>query len=249
MRKRHTSVELVRNYLLGTISADDADRLEEEYFTDLTFFKKMQDLERKLIEDYLDGRLEGEDRERFRSRYLVVPEMRKRFEEIRDRRQAVGLPLGLRWQYVVAGLTLIACALAPWLFLRGHGQGTTETVRNYPPSPPAAVMDVELTPGIDKSGSAKEREFAIPKGGRVRLSMEIPGRGSPVDCVVTVAAAGETNAIWKSPRMQTEALGSGQRVRVELDAATLVPNDYLARVEDTGGTVLETYSFRVKAAN
>ena len=82
MPRRHK--ECVKAYLLGFLDEIEAAQIEAKYFADSAYFQWVQDVETELIGDYLAGRLKPEDRGRFESRYLTVPEMRKRLEEVRS---------------------------------------------------------------------------------------------------------------------------------------------------------------------
>ena len=73
----------MRSYLLGTSTKRAASSIEERYFTDRGFFLFVQAVETALIEDYLAGRLAPSTKKRFESRYLAVPDLRRRLDEIR----------------------------------------------------------------------------------------------------------------------------------------------------------------------
>jgi len=74
----------MRSYLLGTLDESTALSVEQRYFTDRHFFLFVQAAETTLIVDYLAGRLEPESRALFESRYLLIPHLKLRLEEIRS---------------------------------------------------------------------------------------------------------------------------------------------------------------------
>jgi hypothetical protein len=80
------------------------------------------------------------------------------------------------------------------------------------------------------------------------LSLELPGRKSPVDCRVAlavIAADGSRRTAWTSPPLQSGRAGTSQEVSVELDSRLLLLGNYVAEVATVEGAVLETYAFRV----
>src|SRR5947207_1644652 len=94
----HISNDSMRAYLLGQLPDDQAAALEEEYFVNRAFFLKVQSEEATLIADYLDGTLSPAEKLSFESRYLRIPELQCRVEEIR-RRRVLGKPVPwTRWR-------------------------------------------------------------------------------------------------------------------------------------------------------
>src|SRR5215831_16907014 len=83
----HISNESMRSYLLGQLSDDEAAALEEEYFLNRDFLLKIQAAETALIADYLDGILPRAEKQHFESRYLRVPLLQQKIEEIRQQRR------------------------------------------------------------------------------------------------------------------------------------------------------------------
>jgi hypothetical protein len=235
--------------LLGTLDENDAALLEEKCFTDPRFFEWVRSVEDELIADYLLGRLPEDERERFQSRYLVNPELRKRLEAV-SRRTPVrsGSPFRMRWQAVMVALIMVGCAVSPWLVWRARRIHRVETQLE---AVPLALMDVALSPGLAKGAGARQVEFIVPARGRVRLSMELPGRTESIDCMVAlklIDADSRRETAWTSATVRSQAMGNGQAVRVELDSSALRPADYVAEVVAIGGAVVETYPFRVNAA-
>src|ERR1035441_7497471 len=94
--------------------------IEERYFTDRAFFLSVQSVETALIEDYLSERLSPSSKKRFESRYLAVPELRRRVDEVRKKQvpvQIVGGQLrGARLRLVAAALLLCLGGSALWLY-------------------------------------------------------------------------------------------------------------------------------------
>ena len=69
--------ELIRKYLLGGLSDDELERVENDLLTDNVFSDYVLMIEDALVEDYAEGRLEGSDREKFEHRLLSTPRGRE----------------------------------------------------------------------------------------------------------------------------------------------------------------------------
>jgi hypothetical protein len=66
----------VRNYLLGYLSDDDQEKIEERLMTDDELFEELEISKNELIEEYQAGELTQADRQRFGKGYLASPEGR-----------------------------------------------------------------------------------------------------------------------------------------------------------------------------
>jgi hypothetical protein len=113
-----------------------------------------------------------------------------------------------------------------------------------------AVLAVQLVPGLVKGADARQVEFNPPAGGKIRLSLELPGLSTPGAFRVAlslVGADGRPEPVWTGPPVQSEPEGTSQEVRVDLDSASLPSGDYIGQVLDAGGGVRESYSFRVNS--
>ena len=61
MNTKHIRIKSVRDYLLGTLTEDDAALIEEQYFANPHFFEEVRIVERVLIEEYLDDSLDSRE--------------------------------------------------------------------------------------------------------------------------------------------------------------------------------------------
>src|SRR5687767_9095632 len=71
--------QLVR-YLLGLLSPQDEEQLEERYFKDPALQEEIEATADDLIHSYLSGGLSAEERERFDAHFLASPAQRERLE-------------------------------------------------------------------------------------------------------------------------------------------------------------------------
>ncbi len=75
----HNSALLTR-YLLGDLSSDEQDRLEEQYFSDDELFIELLDAKDQLTSDYLENRLAPANRERFERHFLTQSDCHQELE-------------------------------------------------------------------------------------------------------------------------------------------------------------------------
>ena len=68
------------SYLLGRLSDEDAQALEERYFQDSDLFERLRALETDLLDEYARGELAGPDRSDFERRLESSPLLRSRLE-------------------------------------------------------------------------------------------------------------------------------------------------------------------------
>lgn len=71
---------LAARFLLGKLSEEEALKLEEGYFTDVSLFEDVLSAENDLIDAYATGALSAEDRNLFESRLLLNPHQRRRVQ-------------------------------------------------------------------------------------------------------------------------------------------------------------------------
>jgi hypothetical protein len=138
------------HYLLGTLTADEAEELDELSMTDEDFAGRLRVVEDDLVDAYARGDLDAGARTRFESRYLAVPGAHERLRfaeafEIHQKRgaspapaRAVPLPTASRRlpMWALAAAASIVLAVASYVLL----QRTT-----------ARPAQTEVPPGVVKS--------------------------------------------------------------------------------------------------
>ena len=72
-----TNDQLVR-YLLGDLSEDEQQHIEDEYFADDSAWEKLEAIEADLIDSYVRGDLTTEQRKQFEKNFLASPDKRER---------------------------------------------------------------------------------------------------------------------------------------------------------------------------
>jgi len=76
--------EIIKQYLLNSLSEKDRIGFEIQYFEDDDLFQRLQMMEEELITDYVNDRLTASDRRLFEEHYSVTPERRQRIETARN---------------------------------------------------------------------------------------------------------------------------------------------------------------------
>jgi len=243
----------VRSYLLGTIEDGEAARVEERYFTDRRFFLFVHAIETRLIEDYLDGRLTPPAKHLFEARYLEVPDLRERVEEIRGKQvlNATNARRVRTWLFVVAAAIMLACIGIGVLWLQRNSRRTEQPSVIAETRPVIATLS--LTPGLLKgAGSVAAKLGPLTGRGDVRLVLELPGQHTPmlVNAWVSVATSdGAWRRVWSAPKPIRPLPGAtGQQVTLTLDSSLLPSGDYLVEIVSLDERVHESYSFHVSSA-
>ena len=230
-----------RRYLLGDVSEDERDAIEQEYFADDRALERMEAAEEELAEDYLANRLGADDRGRFERHYLSAPQHRRRVETIRAltaagsrtpaRASAWTLP-----RAAIAAAALLAVAAGVW-WTSGSGRRSGAVVEKGPVAlAPPQVYAVALSPDSVRAGSDSP-PVRIPAGTDVlRLQLEGEPNGPKLErlrAVVTRVAGGE---VWR---------GAADDARIEIPAATIRPDDYLVTLfsADASGAEQERYRY------
>ncbi len=250
MNTDHIPAEAVKAYLLGLLTMGQAAAIEERYFTDPIFFRRVQAVERELIGDYLDGRLGRKEKRSFKSRYLVVPELKRVTEEVSQGRPVkVGSPWA-SWQTAAAGALIAGLGLGSWIYLH-QPQAGPQIAEERRPVERLPSLVVRLTPGVTKGPTAKTVQFTLPeKPVSVRFLAELPGRTAPVECSAKLSIVGETGMteVWKSGVLQSIPGNGGQDLPVVVNSSLLRRGDFVLEAVARDGRGGETFLFRVNAA-
>ena len=78
MQQESITDALLREYLLGKVSDEEQERIENLFLTDPHMRESVLAIEQELIDDYLEDSLTEEDKERFVSRYAQTDEQQRK---------------------------------------------------------------------------------------------------------------------------------------------------------------------------
>jgi hypothetical protein len=248
----HISNEAMRSYLLGRLPDDQATALEEEYFSNRDFFLKIQSEETALIVDYLDGKLSSADKQHFEDRYLQVPLLQRKVEEVRRQRNTLKPALhpsiwtGWRVAFALAAVLVFGLGISVYRLrvTNQHGSlaGNSQT---------HSVIAIRISPGLTKGSDSTPTQIEPPSdGSTVNLILELPGRSAPAQCQVRISLMGPDGhwaPVWTSSGLLTSSAdGNGQVLTLQIDGALQHPGDYSVDAWSPDGEVRETYSYQVK---
>jgi hypothetical protein len=232
----HIPAERVRSYLLGELPDHLAAAIEIAYFTEPSFFRRMQEAERSLIEDYLDSKLDGATRVSFEKRYLRVPALEARVEEIRRSKQTVSRTVRLhrnwKWYALIGGF---ATLLLLFVVISARRK----------------IATFHIEPGIamGRQTSGSTVVVAGKSDKRLRLIFHLPGTRARLTCRVRISTLGQggtKSTLWTTPDMLVStSAGQGQELPVIVDPRLLPSGIYLAELMTPSGELYETYIFRV----
>jgi hypothetical protein len=239
----------VRAYLLGTLEPAEAAAFEDRYFRDDAAFAQLKATEDRLIADFLDGRLTPQERKLFEARYLRIPELKRKLDEVRARRRvAPRIGFRLAWGAAAFALVLVTAGFL-WYWQQRRQVSPILTAHTNIPGE-VQLFEQNLVPFLAKGAGGTVNRFATPPPGTpVRLNLELPGRTDSVEASVRLHqldAGGSRKSLWQSaaPVRSTPGAGSHQ-LSIQLPAGLLVRADYLLEVTIPGGNLAESYFFRV----
>jgi hypothetical protein len=118
--------ELIR-YLLGDLSEDEAERLDEQSVVDDEFAERLRLVEDELIDAYASGRMTGDRRKQFETHYLASPRRRERvtfakglLEAVDDESRRWTPPATatrsiVAWKPWALAAAVLLCVAAGWL--------------------------------------------------------------------------------------------------------------------------------------
>ncbi|HEY7162220.1 MAG TPA: hypothetical protein VH815_13220 [Acidobacteriota bacterium] len=79
MPEEYSSSELIK-YLLRELPEDQAEELEQRYFTNEDSFDELRRVEAELIDSYVAGELDSDQKKKFEQLYLSIPEGKARIQ-------------------------------------------------------------------------------------------------------------------------------------------------------------------------
>lgn len=236
--------ETLRAYLLGRLTEEERESLEEEMFAGEEAFDALLAVEDELIEAHVDGTLPASDRADFERSVLGRAGGRRDVAVSRSLRHRAK-PSSVRPRWVIPALTAAALVIVALglddLRLRRAGGETWEEAGS------ASTATLRLREGAERSEGTTPM-LVVRRGTQaVRLEIELPGRVDgplhlalqPLDGGAGLGQGGLTPA----PDGETPLL------RAVLPARRLPPGDYLATVADRAGKPLVEVFFRVAAAD
>ena len=241
---------VLRRYLLGTVTPDVRERIEERLFSDDTIlWEHLSLIEDELIDSYVSNELENEDAERFERSFLCTDERRSKLEFARAlracvaTRQPVSISIWRRlqetvsvpaWAVAAAVAVILAMPVAGGLF-RGPAE-----------RPDAAATDVSasLSTGLVRSATGELPRVELSSGCKLlRLRVE-PDEEHPRYRATLHDVGGDE--IW-SQSLASAVVDGRTAVTVTVPCELLPAGDYYVTLRDGARPDASSYPASVSA--
>ncbi len=250
----------VRDYLLGKLPGEAADRFEERLFTSDELLRAAGEQQNELIDDYLSGNLNAQEDAVFRTQMERSTTLRNKVEvhhtllHALERRtegsNQTRLVSRRGWIWFAVACLLLAVTGG---VLRQRSKPTEVQVAQVgTPSPPLQHTSPVTSPDavFFLSGSVTRGLNALPL-------LKIPANAKLVELQVGLPISEEAVKQWKlvnldgrSPALatkyETRHAGAEVYVPVELPAHTLPDGDHTLRLQADAGEALVLRQFRVR---
>jgi len=236
--------QLLRRFLLGEVSPEERDRVEQAYMEDSAVFDALSAAEDELILLHLRNELPEALRDRFRSAVLESPARRRRVDEMKalvDAAEALGDTSAERqpWWWPPRGVGLVLAGSAALLLLSIGWmlrQGPPPATRQQPPAVAGgsgtatpSVAAVFLVPGLTRADLRQSNVFRIPSGtASIQFRLLLPGGTLPGARAQLRPVGGEPLAAAGELTVRTVA--DGVELTWAVPANVVPPGDYLLTI-------------------
>ena len=266
---------MIKEYLLGELTAEDSSKVEEQLLTDDDFYQELLIVEDELIDSYVSEKLLEAEVRGFESHFLTSPE---RYEKLRfarnlkkyvsqaavarpDEAAIADLPQPDQKVSFATGKRSVFSFFPFKNPLLAYTFGTVtiavlgvalvliiNNLRNSSPQGPGRILAVQLTSGMSR-GETEIKTISIPAGtDTVQLELQIDTTG-PYRSYAGALQALDGVEKFRNEGLTARTLGVGGVVDFQVPAALLNPATYYVKLNGvTQSGQLENlgrYSFRV----
>lgn len=272
MKELEQQREVIRNYLLGTLTEERREQVEQRLMTDSDYRDEVLMVESELVEDYLSDTLSADECDKFDKHYLSAPRQQKNLKltKVLLKKAAQStkpLPAakpnlfrrliiffqssGPRLQLATVSLILLAVVgagvvLQMWRLRETSGLREELAQLNTAQSilsPDSAVASATLLPVSVREQGALPRVTITPTVKVIQLRVPITSNAYQNYKVELRTIEGEQVVEFESQRQ------AGEPLIVQLPARILEPNDYMLTVSALNAQGLTEnlgeYAFRV----
>lgn len=233
------SDETLRQLLLGMLSAEQRDSIEDGFAADDELFDRLNDVEEELLEAYARGELTDEDSKRLESGLLMVPRNRERVQMLRTMKVAFerrvenprsrsaswfGHPL---WRIAFGVAALLLVVGIGWWLLRGPGQRNSIQVKG--PGAP-----INAPPPAPNGTSGNDRPSSPNSPGTVNINTEpTPTPTPPTVYATLLLLPGGTRSGGGLSQLNLRANVTNVQVKLTLETSDYAK--YRAMIYDENG--------------
>jgi hypothetical protein len=221
----------IREYLLGRLSDEEEEKIQERLMVDDDLFEELEISKGELIEEYSAGELSQTDRESLEARYLASPEGRQRYTfsralESLPQRKPAPAPVPHR----VSFFDQIRAYFnwRGWALAAGSAALLLTMVTTYLLRRPTVFVSVDLTSNIaNRSPGARQyHPVTFPTNtDEVRFALQLPQSATPRSGYV-VELDNQTDVTTFKPLAQ-----NGNSVLVAIPTSQLPPGIYSLRLQ------------------
>jgi hypothetical protein len=264
--------ETLRQYLLGTLPAEELPPLEERLLADDEFYQELLIVEDELVDHYLSGDQSSAERESFEAHFLLTPERQQkvRFSRtlkkyLHNTEQAaanessvvevaaapVPVPVADRSVPFFSFLQrnpILAYSLAAAVVLV-IGTVSWTALKSPVSQNPSQVLAVTLTPGLTRDGG-QITKFSIPPGtGTLQLRLELPKADYNIYRAELLTS--ERVSVTVREGLQAETSPTGKFITLPISTSSIKRDDYFVKVagKRADGTYEDVTSFVFRVVN
>lgn len=258
---------LVR-YLLGSLSDEETERLDELSVADDEFAERLQAVENELIDAYVAGELSADDRARFEAVYARSAEGRGRMAFAAALAARTARRPARPWWYPAMAAAAVVLLAIGWYSSRQPQRpevppavAPQARVEAPAPSAPSAATppDVGAAPSsgavlsfvlaAPTRSAADAEAIRVPEGTlavEFRLELE---EDAFAEYDATLKDASGVRTLWRSSRVKSAGPASNRVVPIRVPANLLTPRRHVLELRGVTGAagpqVMGAYAFRV----
>lgn len=279
MQLDYKEQESLRQYLLGSLPAEEIAALEERLLTDAVFYDELLMAEDELIDQYLSGEQSQAERQSFEAHFAVAPERQqkvrfaralKKYLKVTNEAEAEDVAIAEPFlskpvfvadpgtskrsffSFLPENPTLAYSLAATFVLVIGAVSWLAVTqLRPTGSHEPGKVLAVVLTPGLNRSVDGGEiKKISIPSGtDTLQLQLELPKAEYATYRAEVVKS--DRTVVEIIEGLQTATATTRTSITVPLSARLLKRDDYSVKLagKRTDGVYEDVASYVFRVLN
>ena len=242
----------IREYLLGRLSDEEQEKIEEQLMVNDDLFEELEISKCELIEEYSAGELSQTDRESLEGGYLASPEGRQRYtfdhalDRLNQRKQRQTAPAPVPWRPGFFDQLRAFFNWRRWVLVVGSAAVLLTAATSFFLRRPPVFVSVDLTSNVANRapGARQYHPVTVPSNvDEVRFSLHLP-QSAPSRTGYVVELDNQTESTTFTPLTKDQT-----HVLVAIPADKLPPGLYAFRLQATlsdGTTQHEPWEYYIK---